>query len=112
MVQVVQMFPPTVLTAAAATLYTNTGGPSNQVLARGRIRLANTTGSPVQVSAWAVPSGGSEGVGNNFCPGLTVAPNAFLDVDVPVLAIGDFIQALASAATSITASSLDGVIFP
>jgi hypothetical protein len=69
MVQVVRMFAPMVLTDATATPDTNTAGPSNQVLARGRIRFINTSGSPVPVTAFALPSGGTEGVGNNFCPG-------------------------------------------
>jgi hypothetical protein len=56
-VQVIQTFEPKVLTTAAATLFTNASGPTKQVLARGRVRFTNTTGSPVQVTAFALPSG-------------------------------------------------------
>jgi hypothetical protein len=107
-VQVVQMFPPTVLTATAATLFTNTGFAT---LARGRIRFTNTSASPVQVTAYAVPSGATAGATNEFCPALAVLGNSNLDLDVPVLSPGDFIEAFASTASVITALSLDGVLF-
>jgi hypothetical protein len=110
-VQVVQMFLPTVLTTSAATLYTVPALSSSAVLGRGRIRFTNTSGSPATVTAFAVPSGGSEGSGNNFCPSLTVPPNNNLDLDVPVIAGGGFIQALASTGGVITIQSLDGVLF-
>lgn len=110
-VQVVQMFLPTELTTAAATLYTVPTLSSQTVLARGRIRFTNTSASAVTVTAFDVPSGGTEGTGNNFCPGLVIPPNQNLDLDVPVVAVGGFIQALASAAGVVVAHSLDGVLF-
>jgi hypothetical protein len=110
-IQVIQMFAPTELTTSAATLYTNATGPAQQVLARGRIRFANTSGSAVTVTAYAVPSGGTAGVGNDFFPTQTIPANNFVDTDVPVLPIGSFIQALASTASVVTASALDGALF-
>lgn len=107
-VQVIQIFPPTVLTATATTLYTNIGFG---VLARGRIRFTNTSAAPVQITAYAVPSGGTAGAGNVFCPGLVAPATSNLDVDVPVLNPGDFLSIFASTASVITASSLDGVVF-
>jgi hypothetical protein len=107
-VQVIQMFPPTVLTATAAPLYTNN---AVSVLVRGRIRFTNTSALPVQVTAYAVPSGGTAGAANEFCPGLAVPANSNLDIDVPVLNPSDFIAAFAGTASVITALSLDGVSF-
>jgi len=110
-VQVVQMFTPTVLTTSAATLFTVATGSSLGVLARGRIRFTNTTAAGVAVTAYDVPTGGAAGAGNNFCPTLSVPAFSNLDVDVPVLTEGGFIQAFASAGTSITAHAMDGVLF-
>jgi hypothetical protein len=110
-VQVIQMFAPTVLTTTAATLYTVNTGSGASVLARGRIRFTNTTGTAATVTAYGIVTGGTAGVGNDFCPVLSVPAYSNLDVDVPVLASGGFIQALASAGTTITAHALDGVLF-
>jgi len=105
-VQIIQMFAPTVLTTSAATLFTASGATLN----RGRIRFTNTSGSNVTVTAYGIPNGGTAGPGNEFLVAQTVLAGANLDVDVPVLAPGGFIQALASAGTSVTAHSLDGVL--
>lgn len=106
-----QMFAPTVLTTSAATLFTNNQGAATALFMRGRIRFTNTSASAVTVNAWGIPSGGTEGNGNNFCPNQSIPANQFLDIDVPVLAFGAFVQASASAATSVTAHSLDGILF-
>lgn len=109
-VQVIQLFAPTVLTTSAATLYTVTGPPA-VVMSRGRMRFTNTTAGAITVTAYAVPSGGSAGVGNCFCFQQSIPGGNNLDIDVPDMLIGDFIRALASANTSITALALDGVLF-
>jgi hypothetical protein len=110
-VQVIQMFTPTVLTTSAATLYTVSTGSAASVLARGRIRFTNTTAVAATVTAYGVPSAGTAGSGNNFCPTLSVPAYSNLDVDVPVIGEGGFIQALASAGTTVTAHAMDGVLF-
>jgi len=110
-VQVIQMFPPTVLTTSAATLYTNTAGSPTTILARARVRFTNTSASPVTVTAYDVPSGGTAGTGNQFCPGLTILGNSSLDLDIPVLAYVGFLQALASVGSVVVAHSLDGILF-
>ena len=110
-VQVIQMFTPTVLTTTAATLYTVDTGNVATVLARGRIRFTNTSASAVTVTAYGVPSAGTAGSGNDFCPALTVPPSSNLDIDVPVLSTGGFIQALASTAGVVVAHAMDGVLF-
>lgn len=109
-VQVIQMFAPTVLTTSAVTLYTVAGAPA-VVFSRGRIRFTNTTGSAQTVTAYGIPSGGAAAVGNCFCFQLSVPGGTNLDLDVPDLVLGGFVQALASANTSITAHALDGILF-
>lgn len=109
-VQVIQMFAPTVLTTSAATLYTS-GGIANSVTGVGRVRFTNTTAGPVTVTAYAVPSGGTAGVGNCFFDQQIVPALGILETDVPVLVFGQFLQALASANTSITIQALSGAVF-
>lgn len=106
-----QMFPPTVLTTSPATLFTNSIGATTAIFMRGRIRFTNTSASAVTVNAWGIPSAGTEANGNNFCSNQSIPAGQSLDVDVPVLAYGGFVQAAASAATSVTAHSLDGIVF-
>ena len=108
---ITQLFPPTVLTNSAATLFTMPTSPTTSILKNGRMRFNNTTAGAITVTAYAVPKGGTAAVGNAFLSAVSIAANSFLDTDIPVMGEGDFLQALASANTSITASQLDGVLF-
>lgn len=100
-----RLFAPTVLGTAAGTLYT---APANTVMAGGQIHLLNTSTGAVTVTVYAVPAGGTAGDGNAVIKGRSLAAGDYLLLDIPVLASGDFLQALASAATSITASCING----
>lgn len=108
---IIQIFPPTVLTTSAATIFLVSASPNTQVLRNGRVRFTNTTAGPVSVTAYAIQSGGTAGAANAFLNGETIAPNSHLDSDIPMLGAGGFFQALANANTSVTATALDGVIF-
>lgn len=102
---------PTVLTTSAATLYTVPASPGTNLLRGGRVRLTNTTAGAVTATLYAVPSAGTAGVGNAFVSAKSIAANDFLDVDVPIMPAGSFIQALAGAGTSITAHMISGSLF-
>jgi len=108
---ITRLFAPVALGAAAATLFTNPASPISSVLRNGRVRFTNTTAGPVTVTAYAVPLAGTAAASNCFMNAESIAANSHLDIDVPMLAAGDFVQALASAAASITATALDGVGF-
>lgn len=110
-VTVIQMFAPTTLTTTAATLYTLSTVPAQAVMARGRIRFTNTDSSQRAVTAYAVQPAGAATVTNTFCPALVVQAGNVLDVDVPVLVAGGFIQAKVDSGVAVGASSLDGVVF-
>ncbi len=73
--------------------------------------LTNTTAGAVSVTAHAVPSGGTASDGNAFLKAKSIAANDYLDVDVPIIALGGTLQALASANTSITAHMISGGLF-
>lgn len=104
-------FAPTVLTTSAATLYTVPASPTSSLLRGGRLRFTNTTAGAVTVTAHAIPAAGSAADGNAFVKGKSIAANDYLDVDVPIMPAGAFIQALASAGTSITTHMLSGSVF-
>lgn len=105
--QYVKAFAPTVLTTSAATLYTV---PTDNVLRSAVLRLSNTTAGLVTATVYAVPSGGTAADSNAVVKGLGIPANGFYDVAVPVMSEADFIQALASAGTSVTAHFLQGVL--
>ena len=105
-----KMFAPTTLTTGAATLYTVAGSTAT-VLANARVRFVNTSNTAVQVTAYAVPSGGSAATGNQFCPNMTVLGYGYIDVDVPNLNGGDFIAALASTGAVVVAQAMNAVLF-
>jgi hypothetical protein len=103
-------FAPTVLGVTAGTLYT-VPALSTTLLRGGRIRLTNTSANAVSVTLYAVPLAGTAAAGNAFASAKVVAANDYLDVDIPIMPAGSFLQALASAATSITASMISGSLF-
>jgi hypothetical protein len=103
--------PPTVLGLTAATLFANPDQPPTTLLRGGRIRLTNTAAVPVTATLYAVPLAGTASAGNAFVSTKTIAGNDFLDVDVPLMGPGSFVQGLASAAASITAHMISGSLF-
>lgn len=106
-----KFFAPTVLGAAATTLMTVDAAPAGTLLRGGRIRLTNTTAVAASATLYAVPLAGVAGVANAFLAGKVIAANDYLDVDVPIMAAGDFIQGLAGTVASITAHMISGSLF-
>lgn len=106
-----QLFAPNqVDNATQETLYTVPSTPTVTILRNARVRFANTTSGPVTIKVWAVPLGGSVGDDNVCLPTKSVPANDYIDLDVPVIAAGGTIRAQAGAATSITATALDGFL--
>lgn len=102
-----QLFAPNqVNNASAETLYTVPATPTTSILRNCRVRFANTTGAAVTITAWA----GTAVDGNCFLPVTSIAAYDYLDTDVPVIDAGGTLRAQAGAATSITATCLDGFI--
>ena len=107
----IQFMPATVLTTVVSTLFTLPTLPASTLLRGGRIRLTNTTGTAVTATLYAVPLAGTAAAGNVFYPGKSIPANDFIDVDMPLIGPGGFVQALAGAATSITAHMISGSLF-
>lgn len=93
---------------AVETLFTVPASPASSLARNVRVRFSNTTGVAATIKAWAVPPAGTAGDTNVCLPTTSIAGNAFLDVDIPVMIAGAFLQAQAGTATSITATMLDG----
>lgn len=106
-----KFFSPVVLGTTVSTIYTVPAIPTTTILRGGRVRFSNTTTGPVTVTAYAVNSGGTASSSNAFLTTYTVTANSYVDVDVPLLAPGDSIQALAGATNSITMFALNGALF-
>jgi len=109
-ITITQLFAPTVLSTGAATIYTVPSTPPS-VLPNLRVRFVNTTAGPVTITAFAIQPGGAAGTANCVANAESIAANAHLDLDIPVLPSGGFFQAQASANTSVTVSELAGVLF-
>lgn len=96
--------------AAVDTLFTVPSSPSSSLARNVRVRFANTTAVAATIKAWAVPPAGAAADANVCLPVVSVAANSYVDVDIPVMVAGAFLQGQAGTAASITATCLDGFI--
>lgn len=106
----VKLFAPQMLAATASTVYTMPSSPSTSLLRNGRVRLTNIDTVAHSVTLYAVPSGGSASTTNECLPAVSIAQNAYLDVDIPQLAVSDFLQGLADVANKVNIQAIDGVL--
>lgn len=106
-----KLFEPAQLTTGLVTYFTVAATPTTNLLRGARIRLTNTTAGAVSVDVHAVPVSGAAGDSNAVLKGFSIAANSYQDIDLPEMKAGDFMQALAGAAASISIHCLDGVIF-
>ena len=90
------------LATSATAEYT---APGNTTTILKKVTVTNTTSSAQTVTIYLVASGGSAGASNCITSAQTVAANAVYEAyecENHVLMTGDSIQALASAASSLT----------
>jgi hypothetical protein len=104
------LFAPTVLTGSAATVYTVPATPATTTLINGRVRFTNTSSASRAITLYVVPSGGTGGAGNCQMNAEALAQNTHVDVDLPIMGPGGFIQAFADAASDVTISALAGIL--
>lgn len=97
-----QLFSPAQLTTSAATYYT-VGSNLRSIIKK--LSFCNTSAGAVTVTLYLIKSGGSAGDTNTLTSAHTLAAGetwSCPDVEGHVLHAADFIQAKASAATSVT----------
>lgn len=104
-----KLFAPVQLGTSASTVYTCPATPAT-TLKNARVRLSNNTGGAVNVTLHAVPAAGSPSATTMFLSVASIAANAYLDTDIPTLGPGDMLQALASAAASVSIHEIGGVL--
>lgn len=106
-----KFFPPTTLTLSAAVIYTVPATPVSNLFRGGRVRLTNSTSTPKTARLHAVPAAGALSDANAFFFDQTVPAFGYVDVDVPIMAAGDTIQALASATPGVNIQVMTGGVF-
>lgn len=106
-----KFFPPTLLTTSDATIYTVPSVPATTLLRNARVRLTNFTASATTARVHAVPNGGSIGTTNTFFYDVTIPADDYVDVDVPIMAAGDTIQARAGTASAVNIQAISGGLF-
>jgi hypothetical protein len=98
----------TAVTTGVTTLYTV---PASTRTLLKEFSVANTTGTPINVRVFLVPSAGVAGTGNAFLYDVSVPANNALQYNgIQVMNAGDTIQVqAASAGLTITASGAEAI---
>lgn len=105
-----RFFAPQQIPAADTVIFTVPSTPSQTMLKSMRVRLANTTAAAAAVTMYAAIGAAAGAAANTFLPGVSIGANDYLDVDVPDMAAGDTLRALAGTANAITITQLDGYL--
>jgi hypothetical protein len=105
-----RFFAPQQIPAADTVIYTVPATPTQTVMKSMRVRLANTTNAAASVTLYAAVGAAAGSASNTCLPGVSIAANDYLDVDVPDLAAGDTLRALGGTANAITITQLDGFL--
>jgi len=93
------------------TIFTVPATVSTTLLRGGILRITNTTAGAVSATLYAVPQAGTAGVTNAFLSNKAIPANDFVDVQVPQMKAGDFVQGFATAATSLNIQALAGALY-
>ncbi len=110
-IEYVKFFQPTLLTTSDVVIYTVPTVPATSLLRNGRVRLTNFTTTATTGRVHAVPNGGSIGTTNAFFYEVTIPSNDYVDVDVPIMAAGDTLQARAGTASAVNIQVISGGLF-
>lgn len=110
-----KLFEPLLVTAitsgTAQTVQTIPSDPASTLFKGGAYRITNTSAAPASLTMHAVPLAGSLGVANNFFPTKSIPANDYVDVQVPQLKAGDFVQVFAGTASVINVQHLAGAYY-
>lgn len=106
-----KFFPPTVIPTAITSVYQVPVTPASSLLRGARVRITNSTASAKTARLYAVPSGDVPADGNAFFFDSTIPALGFVDVDVPILAAGDTLQASASTNPGLNIQAITGGVF-
>jgi basic membrane lipoprotein Med (substrate-binding protein (PBP1-ABC) superfamily) len=111
---VAKLFSITDLTATNATIYTVPSSPTTTILTGAVFRLTNVTAGAITVNMHIIDSGGSADTTNYndaLLKDYSVSANSTVEISIPQMSAGDFIQMLASAANSVNVAPVSGTLF-
>ncbi len=104
-----KLFEPVALVLTTpTTIVTVPATPSTTLLRGGIVRITNTTALAAVATLYAVPLGGTAGVTNAFMSNQSVSPNSYVDVQVPQMKAGDFLQGFAGTAAALNIQAIAG----
>lgn len=110
-----KLFEPTLIastsSAAPDTILTVPSGSATNLLKGGIVRLTNTSASAVDVTLCSVPSGGSSSDTNKFFPTKSVPAKDFVDIQLPFMKAGDFLQAYAATTNVVNIQMIAGAVY-
>lgn len=106
-----KLFEPTLLTATAATILTVPSGSATNLLKGAIVRLTNTSAAAVDVTLYSVPAAGANGDTNKFFPTKSVPARDYIDVQVPQMKAGDFLQGFAATANVVNIQAIAGAFY-
>lgn len=81
------------------------------LLKGGVVRLTNSTAGAVSATLHAVPLAGAAAAANICFPTTSIPANGYVDVQLPQMKAGDFLQGFASAATSVNIQAISGAYY-
>lgn len=105
-----KLFEPAQLTASLVTYYT-VPTPSTNLLKNAVVRVTNTTGTARTVDIHSVPKADTAGDDNALVKNYTIPATDYRDIIIGQMKEGDFIQAKADSATSVTIHCIDGNLY-
>lgn len=108
--QYTKLFEPVALGLTATTIYTVPSSAVTNLLRGAIVRITNPTATGVTATLFSVPAGGANGTTNNFFPGMSIGANSYIDVQVPQMRAGDFLQGFAAAA-GLNIQAIAGAIY-
>ena len=107
-----KLFEPAALVLTTPTTILTIPSTVASTMLRGAIvRITNTTGSAVAATLYSVPLAGTAGATNAFLSAKSIPANDYVDVQVPQMKAGDFLQGFASAATSLNIQAIAGAYY-
>lgn len=90
------------------TIFTVPSVVASTLLRGGIVRITNSTAGPVSATLHNVPLAGSAASANMCFPTTSIGANSYVDVQLPQMKAGDFLQGFASAATSLNIQAIAG----
>ena len=111
---IAKLFSITDLTTSNVTIYAVPSTNTNTILSGAVFRLTNVTAGAVTCNMHVIDSGGSADTTNYndaLLKDYSIAANSTVEISIPQMAAGDFIQMLASANNSINVAPVSGTLF-